>query len=186
MYKYGRGYDNIINVSAEIEFINTFLRGSTDYDIAQHQLEVLYGREISLSRCNDVLSFGVCTEIHECILTQIYMRNKLIIQRCLFIAKSVDNEISEEEIEKKVDEYDCQIMDYTVEAVEWVINDAQKHSSNDEMFTQNGHYSCLGWFRNIDLYQEIYFGYNDNADKVEAAKEKVFSYRKYNHNHNNS
>ena len=185
MYKYGSGYDNIINVNAEIEFINTFLRGCTDYDIAQRQLEVLYGREISLSRCNDVLNFGVCTEIHEYILTNIYMRNKLIIQRCLFIAKGVDDGVSEEEIEKKVDEYDSQIMDYTVEAVEWVINDAQKHSSYSDKFTPNGHYSCLGWFRNIGLYQEIYFGYNGQSDGLGGAKEKVFSYCKYNYNYNN-
>lgn len=176
MYKYSRDYDEIINVSADIDFIDTFLRGSGDLKQAQHQLEVLYLREKHIKECNEKLSMGVLTQLSAYLLTQLVLRNLVIIQRCVFIEKSKREGKDDESISQQVDEYDSQIMDYTIDVIGRIVGEADYRGVN-----YYGKYDILGHSRDIELYRRIYNEYMmfNSPERKENAKEKVFAYKKY-------
>lgn len=177
MYKYGHDNDDLINVAAEIEFVDTFFRGSTDLEQAKHQLEVLYGREKRLKECNEYVSKGVITQAHSRILTQLVLRNRLIVQRCFFIAKSKNDGVAIDTISEQVNAYDDQIMDYTVDIIGRVLDDASYYGLNDM-----GSFDIFGFSKDIDLYRNIYSEYKAISDPEQRAnaKAKVFAYKKFN------
>lgn len=176
MYKYSHDNDDLINIAAEIEFVDTFLRGSTDLEQAKKQLEVLYGRERRLKECNEYISKGVVTQSRSMILTQLLLRNKLIVQRCFFAAKSRIEGVAIKTVNEQVDTYDDQILDYTMDIVKRVLDDASYCGLNE-----TGTFDIFNLSKDMNLYRNIYMEYRMISDTVqkEVVKEKVFSYKNF-------